>query len=92
MQVVIIEQAYDIVDRQIRHNWTVQQLGTGKVVARIWEDGNKEYRLLTYGDHPSGNRYRTFETMERVNDVVVKWAKRRFPARDQVYVREFGAL
>lgn len=79
MQVVIIEQDYTFHNDRILHHWNVQLLGTSKVVARIDEIGRgEEVQVKTYGNHPGGNRYRQFETMDKATDVVLKWAKRRF--------------
>lgn len=78
MQVVIIEQPYTFVNKKLLHRWNVQLLGTARVVAQINENLNGTYQLQTRGNHPSGNRYRTFGSMEKVNEVVMKWAGRRF--------------
>lgn len=81
MQAVIIEQDYTFHNGELLHNWSVQLLGTTKVVARIKETARKSferYELVTYGNKPGGNRYRTYATMDEATEVVLKWAKRRF--------------
>lgn len=79
MQVVIVEQNYTFHNGKILHHWNVQILRTGKIVARInWTGKDGECQLVTYGNHPGGNRYRSFDSIETVTEVVLKWASRRF--------------
>jgi hypothetical protein len=78
MQIVIVQQDYTFHNGEMRDHWNVQLLGTGKTVARINQLSATHYELITYGDSKHGNRYRTFEGMDKMTDVVMKWGKRRF--------------
>lgn len=80
-QIVITERDHTFDDNNhIVFHWDVTLLNTGKLVARMkeWHGGTCE--LVTFGNHPGGNRYRRYRSNEEMNKVLVKWARRRYGA------------
>jgi hypothetical protein len=86
MQVIIVEQDNTVIDDKLCGRWNIQLLGSGKVVGRIEEAPNGMCRLFTQGNHPSGNRYRWFSTLDEAWTVALKWGSRRYARRVGVEV------
>jgi hypothetical protein len=78
MQVVIVQQDTKIVDGKLCGRWNIQLLGTGQIVGTITEAPSGYCSLFTKGNHPSGNRYRSFPTLDEAWTVAIKWGQRRY--------------